>query len=177
MTGASKRNTWVPKLRLMVTVLWKPRGPKPPALDARDGEGMFRKFRVMFVDGGLYPLHLAISPDWKVHYFSADMGARPEPRAEERRFLDDMPRVLGARAWEALEAIAETVGLDYFGVDFALARDGALSVFEANAAMAMLDPPPEPIWDYRRPALAAARAAAREMVLRTALGNGGSARH
>ena len=43
-------------------------------LDARDGEGMYRKYRVMFVDGTLYPLHLAISRDWKVHYFTADMS-------------------------------------------------------------------------------------------------------
>ena len=139
-------------------------------LDARGADGLHRKYRAMAIGKKWFPLHLAVSADWKVHYFSADMGARPEPRAEERRFLDDMPSALGPRAFGALDAIAETVGLDYFGVDFALAPNGALRVFEANAAMAMLDPPPELVWDYRRPALAAARAAAREMVLRAALG-------
>ncbi len=34
--------------------------------------------------------------------------------------------------------------------------------------MAMLDPPPDPIWDYRRKPLAAARAAARGMMFRRA---------
>ena len=139
-------------------------------LDARGADGLHRKYRAMAIGKKWFPLHLAVSADWKVHYFSAAMGARPEHREEERRFLDDMPRALGARASAALEAIAEAVGLDYFGVDFALAPNGALRIFEANAAMAMLDPPPEPIWDYRRPALAAARAAAREMVLHAARG-------
>ena len=146
-------------------------------LDARGADGRHRKYRAMAIGKKWFPLHLALSADWKVHYFSADMGAHPKHRAEERRFLDDMPGALGARASAALEAIAETVGLDYFGVDFALAANGALHIFEANAAMAMLDPPPEAMWDYRRPALAAARAAAREMVLRAALGNGGRAHY
>ena len=43
-------------------------------LDARDADGMYRKYRAMFVDGTLYPLHLALSRDWKVHYFTADMA-------------------------------------------------------------------------------------------------------
>ena len=90
-------------------------------LDARGADGRHRKYRAMAIGKKWFPLHLAVSADWKVHYFSADMGARPEPRAEERRFLDCMPSALGARASAALAAIAETVGLDYFGVDFALA--------------------------------------------------------
>ena len=99
------------------------------------------------------------------------MTAHVEHREEERRFLEDMPGVLASRGLEALQSIAETVGLDYFGVDFAIAPDGRLRVFEANAAMAMLDPPEDPIWDYRRTPLAAARATARRMLTRAALGS------
>jgi hypothetical protein len=138
-------------------------------LDARGIDGYHRKYRAMSIGGAWLPLHLAISSDWKVHYFSAEMGARAEHREEERRFLEDMPSVLGRRGCAALEAIAESVGLDYFGVDFAIAEDGRLRVFEANAAMAMLDPPEGSIWDYRRAPLAEARAAARGMVTRAAL--------
>ena len=139
-------------------------------LDARGPDGLSRKYRVMSIDGRLYPLHLAISSDWKVHYFSAAMAEDSGRRDEERRFLDEPEAVLGPVAWGALAAIQQEVGLDYFGVDFALSPEGALLLFEANAAMAMLDPPPDPLWDYRRPALAAARAAAREMVMRRARG-------
>jgi hypothetical protein len=138
-------------------------------LDARGPDGAFRKYRAMAIGGEWLPLHLAISDHWKVHYFSAEMRASSARREEERRFLDDMPGVLGRRGRQALQAIAETVGLDCFGIDFALAPDGSLRVFEANAAMAMLDPPDDPIWDYRRAPLAAARAAARNMILRRIL--------
>ena len=68
-------------------------------LDARGADGWVRKYRVMMVGGLLYPLHLAISKQWKVHYFSADMRDRPEHREEEAKFLADMPGVIGATGW------------------------------------------------------------------------------
>ena len=84
--------------------------------DARGPDGMARKYRVMFIDGVLYPLHLAISQDWKVHYFTAEMATNAACREEERRFLDDMPGVLGQRAMAALTGICAALGLDYAGV-------------------------------------------------------------
>lgn len=122
-------------------------------LDARGQDGLVRKYRVMIVDGALYPLHLAIATDWKVHYFTAEMAEHPQRRAEEAAFLNDMPGVLGSRAIEALRAIASTLELEYAGVDFGLAGDGSLLLFEANAPM--LVPPLEgdPIFEYRGPAV------------------------
>jgi hypothetical protein len=137
-------------------------------LDARGLDGMARKYRVMFIDGALYPLHLAISPDWKVHYFTAAMAAEPAHRAEEQRFLDDMRAVLGPIAMAALGQIQATLGLDYAGVDFGLAQNGSLLLFEANATMVINPPDADPMWDYRRPAIAAALVAARRMVARHA---------
>jgi tetratricopeptide (TPR) repeat protein len=116
-------------------------------------DGFFRKFRVMRVDGVLYPLHLAISRDWKVHYFTAAMAENADFRAEEARFLADMPAFLGADALTALASIFDVLALDYAGIDFALAPDGRVVLFEANATMAIVTPTPEPIWDYRRPAV------------------------
>jgi len=133
-------------------------------LDARGVDGMARKYRVMFIDGRLYPLHLAISVDWKVHYFSADMARNEAFREEERLFLLDMPGVLGSRALQALEGIAAALDLDYAGVDFALSPDGSVLVFEANATMVVFPPGPEPLWDYRRAAIDAALEAARVML-------------
>ena len=49
-------------------------------LDARDNVGFHRKCRVMIVDRKIYPIHLAISRRWKVHYFKADMADSPENR-------------------------------------------------------------------------------------------------
>ena len=133
-------------------------------LDARGPDGMARKYRVMFIGGVAYPLHLAISADWKVHYFTAAMAADATFREEERRFLDDMPSVLGERAMGALRGIQATLGLDYAGIDFALAPDGSLLLFEANATMAIIPLAPDPIWDYRRRAVTDALAAAQRLL-------------
>lgn len=140
-------------------------------VDTRGADGLFRKHRVIAVDGELYPLHLAICEHWKVHYFSAAMAETPERREEERRFLSAMPQALGERAMGALRGLVDDIGLDYFGVDFALAADGSLVLFEANAAMVVPDPPSEPIWDYRREPVNAIRAAMRAMT-RSRLGWG-----
>ena len=134
--------------------------------DARGPDGMARKYRVMFIDGTLYPWHLAVALDWKVHYFTTAMAANPPHREEERRFLDDMPGVLGPRAMIALGAVGEMLGLDYGGIDFALKQDGSVLVFEANATMVINPPGQEAIWDYRRRAAANALAAARNLLSR-----------
>jgi hypothetical protein len=137
-------------------------------LDARGNDGNARKYRVMFIDGELYPLHLAISSDWKVHYFSAGMAQNAAYRDEERRFLDDMPAVLGAKAMQALQDICSAMGLEYAGIDFALSPDGSVLLFEANATMVVFPPKPDPMWDYRRPAIDTVLAAATRMLLRHA---------
>jgi glutathione synthase/RimK-type ligase-like ATP-grasp enzyme len=122
-------------------------------LNTRGPDGMARKYRVMFVDGTAYPLHLAISADWKVHYFSAAMAANAEFRGEERQFLTNMPASLGPTAMSALDAINQALGLDYAGIDFALDPSGRILLFEANATMAVVAPDADPIWNYRRPAI------------------------
>jgi hypothetical protein len=137
-------------------------------LDARSADGMTRKYRVMIIDGVLYPLHLAISADWKVHYFSSEMATQSAYRDEERRFLEEMPAILGPRAMSALQRIGADLGLDYAGVDFALGVDGSLLLFEANAAMVILPPGSDPMWDYRRVAIDRALEAVKRMLLRRA---------
>jgi hypothetical protein len=140
-------------------------------LDARGADGMSRKYRVMFIDGVLYPLHLAISSDWKVHYFSAAMATQQHFRDEERRFLEDMAGTLGPRTLAALTRVAAALGLDYAGIDFGVDDTGSVLLFESNATMAILTPAPDPIWDYRRAPIARALAAATQMVRRRARGN------
>jgi tetratricopeptide (TPR) repeat protein len=119
-------------------------------LDARGPDGLSRKYRVMLVDGRLYPLHAAISPHWKIHYFSADMADSAGHRAEDAAFLEDMASTIGPRALTALHHIQATLGLDYGGVDFGLSPTGDLLLFEANATMAVLLPDKDPRWSYRR---------------------------
>jgi glutathione synthase/RimK-type ligase-like ATP-grasp enzyme len=137
-------------------------------LDARGADGCHRKFRVMMVDGQLFPLHLAISDHWKIHYFSADMADRPECRAEEERFLADMAGFLGPKAMDALRRLQIELGLDYAGIDFGLNAQGEILLFEANATMIVQQPDPGEHWDYRRPAVERIHAAVHRMFLKTA---------
>jgi tetratricopeptide (TPR) repeat protein len=122
-------------------------------LDARGRDGKTRKYRVMMVDGKLYPLHVAISQSWKIHYFSAEMAENAEHRAEDAAFLNDMAGVLGPRAIAAFERIQSKLGLDYGGADFGINANGEILLFEANATMAVLVPDKGEQWDYRRPAV------------------------
>ncbi|WP_213769954.1 tetratricopeptide repeat protein [Bradyrhizobium sp. dw_78] len=122
-------------------------------LDARGGDGNARKYRVMMIAGEIYPLHLAISRNWKVHYFTSDMAEKPDHRAEEALFLADMRAALGDKAMRALHGIRDTLGLDYAGIDFGLSPDGDLLLFEANATMVIAVPDADERWAYRRAAI------------------------
>ena len=137
-------------------------------LNARGADGKARKYRVMTIGGQLYPLHLAISDDWKVHYFSAEMSGNAAHQAEEAAFLNDMPGVLGPKVMRSLQQISDTLGLDYGGMDFALGPNGEVLLFEANATMLIRPPKPGAQWDYRRATINRALEAARGLVFERA---------
>jgi hypothetical protein len=105
------------------------------------------------IGGEIFPLHLAISQNWKVHYFTSDMADRPDHRREELAFLSDIRGVLGDEAMAGLAAIRDALGLDYAGVDFGLGRGGDLLLFEANATMVIAAPDSDPRWTYRHNAI------------------------
>ena len=134
-------------------------------LNARAADGKVRKYRVMMIGGELYPLHVAISSHWKIHYFNAEMAEKADHRAEDAEFLENMPEVLGPRAMEALAHIQATLGLDYAGIDFGLSATGDLLLFEANATMVVNPPEPGERWAYRRQAVERIFAAVRRMLL------------
>jgi len=136
--------------------------------DTRSPDGMLRKYRMMCIDGALYPIHLAVSRNWKVHYASSLMRDSSEFRREEARYLSDPESVIGARAMRALESIARTMDLDYGGIDFGIDANGDVVVFEANGAMGIFMPDDDPRWDYRRGAFSTALDAAKSMIVRRA---------
>jgi tetratricopeptide (TPR) repeat protein len=104
-------------------------------IDCRSEHGLFPKYRVFFIDGRLFPYHLAIGSHWLVHHETSGMTAFAERRDEEKRFLENPEAALGTPAWTALQRIGERIGLDYGGIDFTVAPDGRVIVFEANATM------------------------------------------
>jgi hypothetical protein len=68
-----------------------------PFHDFRSGDGLWRKYRMIFVDRRAYPYHLAIGESWLVHYWRAEMARSDAKKAEEERFLDDWRGVFGPR--------------------------------------------------------------------------------
>lgn len=105
--------------------------------DYKFTDGYFRKYRMLFIDRKPHAYHLAISQNWLVHYFSADMLSAPWKREEEKRFLENPAKAIGEKAMAALEAIAKRMDLDYGGIDFSVLPDGRVLVFEANATMSL----------------------------------------
>ena len=92
-----------------------PRFTVAPFVDYRSGDGLWRKYRVIFVGGVPYPLHLAIHDDWAIWYYNARMQDCPVKQAEERRFLDGLQAAIPSCACLALQQIGQRIGLDYFG--------------------------------------------------------------
>ncbi len=121
-----------------------------PFIDYRSRDGLFRKFRIVFIDGQAYPCHMAISSDWMIHYVNAGMLTRAERRAEEAKFMAEFDLGFAVRHKAAIDAIAERVRLDYFAVDCAEMPDGRLLVFEAGNAMVVHDLDPPEIFPYKR---------------------------
>lgn len=104
-------------------------------IDYASADGLYRKYRLVFVGGRPYLYHLGISSHWVVHYPYEEMMRNPARLAEEadamRRFEDDFMR----RHARALALLADRVGLPYWGLDCAQTRDGRLLAFEASSAM------------------------------------------
>jgi tetratricopeptide (TPR) repeat protein len=134
--------------------------------DTRSSDGQYRKYRMIFVDRLAYPYHLAISPHWLVHWYSAGMGEAPWKREEERRFLEDPQGVLGPAGLEAIGAIARRLDLDYAGIDFTLLPDGRILVFEANATMLVHLDDPRGDYPYKHAAVPVILEAFQAMLLK-----------
>jgi len=106
-----------------------------PFVDYRSADGLYRKYRIMFVGRKPYAYHMAISPNWMIHYYNAPMAENAWMREEEARFLDDLGSVFSGRLAAALEEIAAAIPLTYFGIDCAVEPGGRLLLFEVDAAM------------------------------------------
>jgi tetratricopeptide (TPR) repeat protein/glutathione synthase/RimK-type ligase-like ATP-grasp enzyme len=122
-------------------------------VEYRSVDRFFRKYRMIVIDGELFPYHLAIHDDWKVHHFRTDMASHAWMRKEEEAFLRQPHLVFGEPQQEALRGVAKMTGLDYCGIDCALEREGAIVVFETNAAMLVHDEKDE-MFSYKNPYIA-----------------------
>ncbi len=120
-------------------------------IDYSGADGQFRKFRIVFIDGVAYASHMAIAEQWMIYYLNANMKASAAKRAEEAAFMAEFDTGFARRHAAALAAIADRLGLDYFGIDCAETRDGRLLVFEADIAMIVHAMDNPAIFPYKRP--------------------------
>jgi tetratricopeptide (TPR) repeat protein len=120
-----------------------------PFIDYASTDGYFRKYRVVYVDGVPYPVHLAISPNWMIHYYNAPMREHEWMRKEEAAFLQDPRLAFDGPRFETLVKIGAAVGLEYFGIDCGIDRDGNVLVFEADAAMLVHTSDPIDLYPYK----------------------------
>lgn len=97
----------------------------------------FRKLRLFFIDGAFYPVVCHLDRVWNVHGGNRKdvMKGDPALMAEEKSFLADWRGYVGTANAERLEAVAEMVGLDFFGIDFTVDERGEVLIYEMNPAM------------------------------------------
>ena len=120
-------------------------------IDYRSGDGLFRKYRVVFIDGRPFACHMAISDQWKIWYLNTDMAQNAAKRAEEEAFMVQFDDGFAARHRAALAEIAQRVGLEYFAIDCAETASGELLVFEGDNSAIVHNMDPPDIFPYKAP--------------------------
>jgi hypothetical protein len=120
-------------------------------VDYAGEDGLFRKYRIVFVDGRPYACHMAIADRWDIWYLNAQMSHSAAKRLEEETFMRTFDLGFGRRHQAALAGMAERIGLDYFTVDCAETRDGALLIFEADNTAVVHNMDPPDIFPYKPP--------------------------
>jgi prepilin-type processing-associated H-X9-DG protein len=108
-------------------------------VDFRGADGLYQKNRVIMVEGRPFPRHAVVSDRWAIHAGSRRdlMDREPSLRTREERFLAGFSETGLEQYARVFKNIHQRVGLDIFGIDFAL-LDGQVVVFEANACMHFL---------------------------------------
>ena len=108
-------------------------------VDCRNEQGLYQKVRVMMVNGTAYARQCIYSDKWSIHAGSRVdlMENSIDLCHQEERFLAQL-RDTGLKENARLfHEIQQRIGLDVFGIDFALVKD-QLVIFEANACMHFL---------------------------------------
>lgn len=134
-------------------------------VDYRGLDGLFRKYRIVLIDGKPFVCHMAISSHWMVHYLNAGMAEDADKRAEEERFMAGFDDGFARRHAESLRAIYERAGLDYLGIDCGETADGELLVFEIDTNMIVHAIDPADVFPYKQPQMRKVFAAFRKMLI------------
>ena len=120
-------------------------------VDYRSNDGLFRKYRIVLIDGQPYACHLAIADRWDIWYLNAQMAQSAGKRSEEETFMQAFDAGFAQRHRVALSGLSKCIGLDYFTVDCAETREGSLLIFEADNTAIVHDMDPPDVFPYKVP--------------------------
>jgi hypothetical protein len=120
-------------------------------VDYSGSDGLFRKYRVVFVDGRPYACHMAIAERWDIWYLNAGMSESAEKRLEEETFMRTFDIGFARRHATALTGMADRIGLDYFTADCAETKSGSLLIFEADNTAVVHNMDPPNVFPYKPP--------------------------
>jgi len=111
------------------------------ALDGRDyyltqfvdykEDGLYRKHRLIVVDGEVYLRHVKFSDQWIVHHKTLISNPEELQKAASERFLVEIKPAIRP----IIREIYNRLKLDYFGIDCYIDKDMNILVFEINANM------------------------------------------
>jgi hypothetical protein len=114
-------------------------------------DGLFRKYRLVFVDRKPYACHMAIAGRWDIWYLNAGMSDSAPKRLEEETFMRTFDIGFARRHATALAGMAERIGLDYFTVDCAENNRGDLLIFEADNTAVVHNMDSPAVFPYKPP--------------------------
>lgn len=112
-------------------------------VDFRSADGLWRKYRMVYVGGRLFRRHLLIDEQWNVvgdsRYFMYEHDLFDEEREWLGLPVTPEAEPVVAHVVEQLEA----TGLDFGVIDYAVMPDGELVIFEMNACVQVTGTIPE----------------------------------
>jgi glutathione synthase/RimK-type ligase-like ATP-grasp enzyme len=142
-------------------------------VDYRSADGLFRKYRVVLIDGHPYASHMGISENWMIHYLNAGMTESASRRAEEEHFMATFDDGFARRNRAALHAIAARAGLEYLVIDCAETQTGELLVFEVDSSAVVHAMDPVELFPYKQPQMRKVFTAFRAMLANAGTKMGG----
>jgi hypothetical protein len=120
-------------------------------IDYSHPDGLFRKYRIVLIEGKPYAVHMGVSTHWMIHYVNAGMAESADKRAEEARFMVEFDTTFAQRHATALQAIHRQMQLDYLVIDCAETRDGKLLLFEVDNSAVVHTMDPVDLYPYKQP--------------------------
>jgi len=108
-------------------------------IDYADNKGIFRKLRLVVVDGKIFLRHVLYKDDWKVSAAArAFMKDNSWYYDYEKQLIESFDSEIKPRIIDAACNIQQAIELDYFGIDCALNEENKLLIFEINPNMNIL---------------------------------------